>query len=89
MSSLRNGIALAVTIGVGYAACTLAFWAWPELAMSFMNSLFHGLDFRKLQAGPKLFEFGSFLYSLAGFVVWAFLLGTLYGWLRSRLAGQG
>ena len=45
------GTALAVTVGVGYTACALLFWAWPEAAANFMNALFHGLDFRKLQSG--------------------------------------
>ncbi len=83
---LKSGFALAATVGVGYAACTLVFWAWPDLAMNFMNSLFHGLDFRRIQAGPKLFEFGAFFYALAGIVVWAFGLGVLYGALRSGRA---
>jgi len=79
---MRTGGALAVTVGVGYTACTLVFWAWPEASMIFMNGLFHGLDFRKLQVRPKVFEFGSFLYALIGIVVWAFLLGVVYGAVR-------
>jgi large-conductance mechanosensitive channel len=81
---MRSGGAFAVTVGIGYAACTLAFWAWPDLAMNFMNSLFHGLDFRKLQAGPKLFEFGAFLYALIGIVAWAFFLGVVYSAVGGR-----
>ena len=76
---MRTGGTFAVTVGIGYTACTLAFWAWPEFAMTFMNALFHGLDFRKLQVSPKVFEFGSFLYALIGIVVWAFFLGVVYG----------
>ena len=76
---MRTGGAFAATVGIGYTACALAFWAWPELAMNFMNALFHGLDFRKLQVSPKVFEFGSFLYALIGIVVWAFFLGVVYG----------
>jgi hypothetical protein len=79
------GAALAMTVGIGYAACALAFWAWPEAAANFMNALFHGLDFRKLQAGPTLFSFGSFLYGLAVIVVWAFVLGAISGRLLNRL----
>ena len=82
------GTSLAVTVGIGYTACTLAFWLWPELSASFMNALFHGLDFRKLQAGPTLFNFGSFLYGLVVIVVWAFVLGKLFGWLLNRLGGR-
>ena len=84
---LRTGTALAVTVVVGYALCTLVFWIWPEAAMHFMNGLFHGLDFRKLQGGAALFDFGSFVSALAVMAAWAFGLGSLFGWLFSRLGG--
>jgi hypothetical protein len=50
-----------------------------------MNSLFHGLDFRKLQSGTALFSFGSFVYALAGITIWAFGLGAVFGWLSGRI----
>jgi hypothetical protein len=81
---LRTGVVFAATVGIGYAACTLVFRLWPDAAANFMNSLFHGLDFRKLQAGTSLFSFGSFLYAEAVLVGWAFGLGTLFGWLAER-----
>jgi len=62
--SFRAGGALAVTVAVGYTACTLVFVLWPETAASFMNALFHGLEFRKLQNGPALFDSGRFFYVL-------------------------
>ena len=52
-----------------------------------MNGLFHGLDFRKLQSGPALFDFGSFLFALIVMAVWAFGLGTLFGWFSGRSHG--
>jgi hypothetical protein len=54
-NSMKTGAALAGTVAGDYAACTLVFWLWPEAAVNFMNGLFHGLDFRKLQSGPALF----------------------------------
>jgi hypothetical protein len=81
----KTGAALAATVAIGYAACTLVFWLWPEAAASFMNTLFHGLDFRKLQSGPTLFNFGSFIYALVGITLWAFGLGALFGWLSGRM----
>ena len=86
-NAFRTGTAFAVTVSIGYALCTLAFWLWPETAMNFMNTLFHGLDFRKLQSGPALFSFGSFLYALIVMAVWAFGLGVLFGRLSERLGG--
>lgn len=79
-----TGGVFAATVGIGYAACTLVFWMFPEAAANFMNALFHGLDFRKLQGGSSLFSFGSFLYAEAILMGWAFALGSLFGWLDSR-----
>ena len=81
---LKTGVAFGATVGIGYAACPLVFWLFPDAAANFMNSLFHGLDFRKLQAGTSLFSFGSFLYAEAVLVGWAFVLGSLFGWLEGR-----
>jgi len=82
---IHTGTELAATVATGYAACTLVFWLWPEAAASFMNALFHGLDFRKLQSGPSLFSFGSFASALIAITAWAFGLGALFGWLSGRL----
>jgi hypothetical protein len=78
------GIALAVTVGIGYTACALAFRLWPDAAMAFMNALFHGLDFRRLQAGTAPFEFGRFFFALVVAVAWAFVLGFVFGWILDR-----
>jgi hypothetical protein len=53
-----------------------------------MNGLAHGLDFRKLQSGPAIFSFGSFLYVLVVMVAWAFALGALFGWLQDRMGND-
>lgn len=82
---LKTGTALAVTVGVAYALCTLIFWLWPEAAANFMNALFHGLDFRRLQNGSSLFSFGSFLYGELVLAGWAFAFGALFGWIARRL----
>jgi small-conductance mechanosensitive channel len=85
---IRTGAAFALTVAVGYAACALVFWIWPDSAANFMNALFHGLDFRKLQSGPTLFSFGTFLYALVILAVWAFVLGTIFSWLLGRFTGR-
>ena len=87
-NAVRAGIALALTVGIGYSSCALIFWLWPEAAATFMNGLFHGLDFRKLQSGPTLFSFGTFLYTLVMMLVWAFALGAIYGWLQNRVGSR-
>jgi hypothetical protein len=83
-SAIPTGMALAITVGIGYAACALAFRIWPDAGMDFMNALFHGLDFRKLARGPAPFDFSSFLVALFVAVGWAFALGALFGWLSDR-----
>ena len=83
--SVRAGTAFAITVALGYAACALIFWMLPEAAATFMNGLFHGLDFRKLQTGAELFSFGGFLYALIVMTVWAFVLGSVFAWLRQRV----
>lgn len=82
--ALRSGAALAATVAIAYIACSVLFWLWPEAAATLMNALFHGLDFRKLQSGAALFSFAGFSYALVVIVVWAFVLGTLYGWISRR-----
>ena len=82
-ASCRTGAAFAVTVVFGYSLCTLVFWALPESSVNFMNALFHGLDFRKLQAGTELFTFGSFVYAAAVLGGWAFMLGALFAWLAA------
>jgi hypothetical protein len=83
--TIRSGIAFAITVATGYALCTVVFWIWPEAAANFMNALFHGLDFRKLQSGAALFTFGSFIYALVTMAAWAFALGALFSWISRRL----
>lgn len=79
----RLGGAFAATVGVGYALCTLVFWIFPQAAGNFMNALFHGLDFSPLATAGG-FTFGSFAYGAAVLVAWAFMLGTVYGWIAER-----
>ena len=59
-NAVGTGLALAVAVGIGYSSCAIVFWLWPEAAATFMNGLFHGLDFRKLQSGSALFSFGFY-----------------------------
>jgi hypothetical protein len=87
-NAIRTGAAFAITVAIGYALCTLVFWIWPEAAANFMNALFHGLDFRKLQSGSTLFSFGSFVYALVVMAAWAFGLGAFFGWIFGRFGNR-
>lgn len=81
-ASLRTGTTFALTVAVAYTACAILFWLFPETAASFMNALFHGLDFRKLQAASE-FSFGGFTFAVLGVTAWAFIFGALFGWLQA------
>lgn len=38
--AMHTGAALALTVAIGYAACTLGFWLWPDAAFgSFLYAL--------------------------------------------------
>jgi hypothetical protein len=81
----RTGAAVAITIVIGYALCTLVFVVFPDSSVAFLNSLFHGLDFRKLQPAAGGFSAAGFGAVLAVWAIYGFLLGALYGWVSNRL----
>ena len=82
---LRTGIALAVTVGVFYALCTLLWVLAPGPFLGFMNSLFHGMDFSAM-VQPRPFAWSGFLVALLLLSGWALLAGTFFAWLRHLLA---
>jgi hypothetical protein len=82
--ALSTGIALAVTVAVFYALCTLVWLAAPGPFLGFMNSLFHGMDFTPLLTTAP-FSWGGFVEALLVMFIWAFLAGAFFGWLRLRL----
>jgi hypothetical protein len=82
--ALRTGLAFAVTVALFYVLCTLVWLAAPGPFMSFMNRLFHGLDFTPMLK-PAAFSWAGFSGVLVVMSVWAFLAGSFFGWLRQRL----
>ena len=85
-AAVRTGIALAVTVALFYALCTVAWLAAPQQFLGFMNSLFHGVDFSPL-VGDEPFAWAGFAQALVVMAIWAFLAGTCFAWLR-RLLGD-
>lgn len=84
MSPLRTGIALAITTGVFYALCALVWALAPGPFLSFMNNLFHGMDFTSMvQSRP--FAWSGFLAALLVLSTWALLAGAFFAWLLNRL----
>ena len=84
MAPLRTGIALAVTVGLFYALCALAWALAPGPFLNFMNSLFHGMDFSTM-VRPQPFAWPAFVAALLVLSTWALLAGTFFGWLVNRL----
>ena len=84
MTPLRTGIALAITVGVFYALCALVWVLAPGPFLSFMNSLFHGMDFSAL-VQPRPFAWPGFLTALLVLCAWALFAGSSFAWLLNRL----
>lgn len=85
MTWFRTGIALAITVGVFYALCTLILAIAPGPFLSFMNSLFHGMDFGGMvHLAP--FAWQGFFAALLVLCGWAFLAGSFFAWLVNRLS---
>ncbi len=72
-----TGIALAVTVGVFYALCTLLWVLAPGPFLGFMNSLFHGMDFSAM-VQPRPFAWSGFLVALLLLSGWTLLAGTFF-----------
>ena len=85
MTPLRTGIALAITVGLFYALCALAWALAPGPFLGFMNNLFHGMDFSSM-VQPRPFNFPGFLTALIVLSAWALVAGTFFAWLHERLA---
>jgi hypothetical protein len=85
ITPLRAGLALAATVGLFYALCTVVWLLAPGPFLGFMNNLFHGMDFSAM-VQPRPFAWLGFLTALLVLSAWAFLAGTFFEWLVDRLA---
>ena len=84
LSPWRTGAALALTVAAGYAVCAVFFFVWPSTSMEFLNALFHGLDFHKLEPAAP-WSVTAFICTVAILVIWGFLIGALFAWLHNHL----
>lgn len=85
MTPIRTGVALAITVGLFYALCALIWVLAPGQFLSFMNNLFHGMDFTPM-VKPAAFAWSGFLVAMLGLSTWALLAGMFFAWLHNRLA---
>jgi len=87
MKPLKTGVTLSATVVFFYALCTFIWLAFPEPFINFMNVLFHGLDFRRLQTSQPL-TWRSVIYPAIVFAVWFFAAGAFFAWLQNMLRGN-
>ena len=85
MATLRTGIALAITVAVFYALCALVWAIAPGPFLSFMNALFHGMDFSSM-VQPLPFSLPGFLTAMAILAAWALAAGAFFTWLQQRFS---
>ena len=76
------GAVLSITVVINYVLCTLFWFAFTEPSIRFLNTLFYGMDFRKIYA-TNAFSPGDFLYMLVMFVVWAYIIGAVHVTVRN------
>ena len=79
-----TGIALAITVGLFYALCALIWAVAPGPFLSFMNNLFHGMDFSSM-VRPQPFAWPGFLTALLVLSAWALFAGVFFTWVLNRL----
>ena len=84
MTPLRTGLALAITVGLFYTLCALIWAVAPGPFLSFMNNLFHGMDFSSM-VRPQPFAWLGFLTALLVLSAWALLAGVFFSWVLKRL----
>ena len=80
----KFGAVIALTVGINYTLCTIVWVSFPGPSLDFLNALFHGLDFRKLQVGGP-FSPGSFLNALIVLMASTYVLGAIYALVRTWL----
>ena len=79
----KTGVALALTMAISYSVCALLYALWPGQGIAFLNALFHGLDFSRLQA-PQAFGVATFVGPLLVLSLWGLLVGSLFAWLHGK-----
>lgn len=85
MTPLRTGLALAITVGMFYSLCALAWTFAPGPFLDFMNNLFHGMNFSSM-VQPQSFAWTGFFAALVVLSAWALLAGVFFAWLSNRMA---
>ena len=78
LNPLIVGGTLALTVVITYSVYIGAWVIWQEGALDFLNALFHGLDFRRIQITESAPVLQMLLFPLLIMAVWGFVVGFLY-----------
>jgi hypothetical protein len=81
------GLVVAITVVISYVLCTLFWLAFTEASLDFLNTLFHGMDFRKIYT-PAAFSLGDYITVLVVFTVWGYVVGAVYAAVRNLLLAR-
>ncbi|WP_375738666.1 DUF5676 family membrane protein [Pseudomonas boanensis] len=83
----KTGLALALTMAISYTVCALLYALWPAQGIAFLNALFHGLDFGRLER-PQAYTVATFVGPLLVLILWGLMVGTLFAWLYDKFHGK-
>lgn len=78
------GAVVSITVVIGYVLCTLFWLAFTDYSLDFLNTLFHGMDFRRIYVETDV-DLGAYLGVLIGFIVWGYAMGVIYAAVRNLL----
>ena len=86
MSALRQGVALAATIGLLYLACAIVAMLSPGAIPAALDVVVHGLEIGSLTRNVSPTTAGEVGAGLLYVIAYSFIAGTLYGSIRNALA---
>lgn len=78
----RAGIALASVSGIASIACAALNFIAPQFAVSFLGTIFHGIDISKIAATSS---FGSAILGTVIVIILGYAFGWLFGWIYNKL----
>ena len=85
LTPLRTGAAFALTIAVLYLACFLLMLLAPGVVIAIFSTWVHGLNLEALTTNPPPLDVGRALLGLLLISGYAFIAGTVYGFVRRWL----
>lgn len=77
LSTLRVGIALAITLAFISALCAMAFALRPEETLDFFGAVMHGLDLNAVKSTTPM-SIGRVLYGVIGLGIVGFVAGVVF-----------